>query len=201
MTSMSNLKDLSEFAQEAARLTGGRRAVGDYVRTEEEEPGLRSYIFQSTLRGYVGWFWSVTIYQPEGQEPTISEVVMMPGDEALVAPKWVPWSERLADYKALQAELEAQAAAEAEEAALLAADSAESEDDEDDEDEDEDSEESEIQLVDAPDEETIEHAEQELLATTEFDVEGDAEDDTDNAGKKPPRFFGWKRRGKNKKNG
>lgn len=193
---MSNLKDLSEFAQEAARLTGGRRAVGNYIRTDEEEPGLRSYIFESTLRGYVGWFWSVTIYQPEGQEPTISEVVMMPGEQALVAPKWVPWSERLADYKALQAELEAQAAAEAEEAALLAA-----EDESEESDDDAEEAEEELELVDVADEETIEHAEQALLATTEFDVEDEPEDDTDNAGKKPPRFFGWKRRGKNKKNG
>ena len=193
---MSNLKDLSEFAQEAARLTGGRRAVGEYIRTDEEEEGLRSYIFESTLRGYVGWFWSVTIYQPESQEPTISEVVMMPSESALVAPKWVPWSERLADYKALQAELEAQAAAEAEEAALLAAESA----DEDVNDEEE-SEEVELELVDVADEETIEHAEEELLATTEFDVEGESEDDADNAGKKPPRFFSWKSRRKNKKNG
>ena len=181
---MNKLKDLSEFAQEAARLTGGRRAVGDYIRTDEEEPGLRSYIFHSTLRGYVGWFWSVTIYQPLGEEPTISEVVMMPGEEALIAPKWIPWSERLADYKALQAELEAQTAAEAEEAALLTADV--EDDDEDD-----------LELVD---EETLEHATESLLATTEFDVEEETEDDTDNTGEKPPRFFGWKRRGKNKKN-
>jgi hypothetical protein len=192
---MSNLKDLSEFAGEAARLTGGRRAVGNYIRTDEEEPGLLSYIFESTLRGYVGWYWSVTIYQPEGQEPTISEVVMMPGESALIAPKWVPWSERLADYKALQLELEAQAAALAEEEAALAA---ELETDADDEDEDE---EDELELVDVPDEETIEHAEQELLATTEFDVEGDSEDEPNDAGKKPPRFFSWKSRRKNKKNG
>ncbi|MEY4451649.1 MAG: hypothetical protein RLZZ380_770 [Actinomycetota bacterium] len=191
---MSNFKDLSEFAQEAARLTGGRRAVGEYIRTDEEEEGLRSYIFESTLRGYVGWFWSVTIYQPAGQEPTISEVVMMPSEAALVAPKWVPWSERLADYKALQAELEAQAAAEAEEAALLAAES-------EDEEDDEETEEVELDLVDVADEETIEHAEEELLATTEFDVEGESQDDSDNTGKKPPRFFSWKSRRKNKKNG
>jgi hypothetical protein len=191
---MSNLKDLSEYAGEAARLTGGRRAVGNYIRTDEEEPGLRSYIFESTLRGYVGWYWSVTIFQPEGQEPTISEVVMMPGEGALVAPKWVPWSERLADYKALQAELEAQAAAEAAEAEALAENA-----DEDDEEESE--EEAELELVDAPEEETIEHAEEELLATTEFDVEDEPEDETDNAGKKPPRFFSWKSRRKNKKNG
>ena len=189
---MSNLKDLSEYAGEAARLTGGRRAVGNYIRTDEEEPGLRSYIFESTLRGYVGWFWSVTIYQPEGQEPTISEVVMMPGDGALIAPKWVPWSERLADYKALQAELEAQAAAEAAEAAEALGDEAVDE-------VDVDADEEELELVDAPEEETIEHAEEELLASTEFDVEDEPEEEANDTGRKPPRFFSWKNRRKNKK--
>lgn len=196
---MSNLKDLSEYAGEAARLTGGRRAVGNYLKTIEEEPGLRSYIFESTLRGYVGWYWSVTIYQPEGQEPTISEVVMMPGEGALVAPKWVPWSERLADYKALQAELEAQAAAEAAELAESEAEASLAESGESEEDAEDESG-VELELVDAPEEETIEHAEEELLATTEFDVEDDAEDEPDNTSSKPPRFFSWKNRRKNKKN-
>ena len=189
---MNKLKDLSEFAQEAARLTGGRRAVGDYLRTLEEEPELLSYVFASTLRGYVGWEWSVTIYQPLGEEPTISEVVMMPNSNALIAPNWVPWSERLADYKALQAELEAQAAAEAEEAAALLAHN-EFDDDADSDDE------LELELVDVPDEETIEKAEEVLLASTEFDVEDDSQNDSDDTGKKPPRFFGWKNRRKNKK--
>jgi len=185
------LLELSEFAQEAARLTGGRRAIGDYLRTIEEEPGLISYHFKSTLRGYVGWYWSVTIYQPEGVEPTISEVVMLPSEEALVAPKWIPWSERLADYKALQAELEAQAAAEAAELAEAEADT-EAEDATD-----EDVAEDEIELVDAPEEETISHAEEVLLATTEFEVEDETEDDTDDAGKRPPRFYQrWKNRRK-----
>lgn len=189
------MRDLTEFAQEAARLTGGRRAVGDHLRTVTEE-GLRSYLFASTMRGYVGWYWSVSIFQPEGSEPTISEVVMLPGDEALVAPNWVPWSERLADWKALQAELEAQAAAEAVEAAE--AEAAEAEAEEDDEESD-DSNEDELELVDAPEEESIEHAEEVLLATTEFDVEDDAEDDGDDAGIRPPRFYSrWKNRRKKK---
>lgn len=191
------MRDLTEFAQEAARLTGGRRAVGDHLRTVEEEPGLQSYLFTSTMRGYGGWYWSVSIFQPEGSEPTISEVVMLPGDDALVAPNWVPWSERLADWKALQAELEAQAAAEAAEAAEAEAQALENEIE--DEEEPEDETEVELELVDAPEEETIEHAEEVLLATTEFDVEDDAEDDGDDTGIRPPRFYTrWKNRRKKK---
>ncbi|MEO0313147.1 MAG: hypothetical protein RL140_377 [Actinomycetota bacterium] len=191
------MRDLTEFAQEAARLTGGRRAVGDHLRTVEEEPGLQSYLFTSTMRGYVGWYWSVSIFQPEGSEPTISEVVMLPGDDALVAPNWVPWSERLADWKALQAELEAQAAAEAAEAAEAEAEADDETSDEDDYSED--SSDDELELVDAPEEESIEHAEEVLLASTEFDVEDDAEDDGDDAGVRPPRFYTrWKNRRKKK---
>jgi hypothetical protein len=191
------LRDLTDFAQEAARLTGGRRAVGDHLRTVEEEPGLQSYLFAATLRGYVGWYWSVSIFQPEGSEPTISEVVMLPGDDALVAPNWVPWSERLADWKALQAELEAQAAAEAAEAAEAEAEA--TDDEAEDEEESEDATDDELELVDAPEEETIEHAEEALLATTEFDVEDDAEDDGDDTGIRPPRFYTrWKNRRKKK---
>jgi hypothetical protein len=52
------------------------------------------------------------------------------GEESLAAPAWVPWSERLADYQALQAELEKQAALDAEEESedLPVADSEQSED-------------------------------------------------------------------------
>jgi hypothetical protein len=119
---------------------------------------------------------------------------MLPGDDALVAPNWVPWSERLADWKALQAELEAQAAAEAAEAEAQAL-----ENEIEDEEEPEDETEVELELVDAPEEETIEHAEEVLLATTEFDVEDDAEDDGDDTGIRPPRFYTrWKNRRKKK---
>jgi hypothetical protein len=61
---------------------------------------------------------------------------MVPGEDSLVAPKWVPWSERLADYQALQLELERQAfidaanAIDEEEAAKAAAESDDVEDSE-----------------------------------------------------------------------
>jgi hypothetical protein len=43
---------------------------------------------------------------------------MVPGEDSLIAPNWVPWAERLADYQALQVELEKQAALDAEEASV-----------------------------------------------------------------------------------
>ena len=46
--------------------------------------------------GYVGWRWAITVVQAPGAEDvTVDEVVLLPGDGALLAPPWVPWQERL----------------------------------------------------------------------------------------------------------
>ncbi|WCM55197.1 DUF3027 domain-containing protein [Microbacterium sp. EF45047] len=76
-----------------------------------EADGAVSLRFQNRLPGYPGWFWTVTVAQVEGAEPTVLEVELLPGDGALLAPEWVPWAERLAEYRAHQAELAEQAAA------------------------------------------------------------------------------------------
>lgn len=115
MTKKLNEKHLAT-ARAAAVGQASEHAVGDLLG-HSSEGSLTTFVFASKLKGYVGWNWSVSVFQgPKGDEPTVSEVLLLPGDEALLAPNWVPWSERLADYKALQAELEAQAALEAEEA-------------------------------------------------------------------------------------
>lgn len=115
MTKKLNEKHL-ELARAAVVDQASEHAVGDLLGHSTED-SLTTFVFVSKLKGYVGWNWSVSIYQGSKTDaPTVSEVLLLPGEEALLAPGWVPWSERLADYKALQAELEAQAALEAEEA-------------------------------------------------------------------------------------
>jgi hypothetical protein len=114
---MPKTSDNKTFAYNAAVEAASRHAVGFFIDSIEEGEGVVTYLFEGKLKGYVGWRWSVSVFQGEGDvPPTISEVLLVPGPDSLVAPDWVPWSERLADYKALQAELEAQAALEAEEA-------------------------------------------------------------------------------------
>jgi hypothetical protein len=174
MTKNRKAADNTAFALEI--LKSENLSVGPFIEIIDEGDDTFSYLFKSELKGYVDWRWSVTIYQPEGVEPTLSEFVLLPGSESLVAPDWIPWSERLADYKALQLELERQAALDAEEGE-------EQEDEEDD---------VEIELVDVDDEET------ELLAT-ESDEGESAEDDSEDTGKRPPRSRGRNRRGNNKK--
>jgi hypothetical protein len=55
-----------------------------------------THTFASRLPGYVGWHWAVTVARVPGDEDvTVDEVVLLPGDSALLAPAWVPWHERL----------------------------------------------------------------------------------------------------------
>ena len=72
-----------------------------------EGDGVVSVQFDSLLPGYPGWKWTVSIATLEGEAPSVLETEMIPAEGALLAPDWVPWSDRLADYKAAQSELEA----------------------------------------------------------------------------------------------
>ena len=187
--------DNKTFAYNAAVEASTRNAVGFFLESIEEDEGVVTYLFEGKLKGYVGWRWSVSVFQADENSPaTISEVLLVPGPESLIAPDWVPWSERLADYKALQAELEAQAALDAEEA----------EDGEElDEDADEVEEELEEELdstlaLDAEEDSVISEPEEEgsALANVEEGVEPEAD-----AGKtrKLPRFLRRRNRGASKK--
>jgi len=82
-------------------------SIGALVGEQVESDGTVSVIFASAMRGYPGWNWTVSIAHVEGAEPTVLEAELMPAEGALLSPDWVPWSERLADYKAAQAATEA----------------------------------------------------------------------------------------------
>lgn len=73
-----------------------------------EDDGAVSLRFANTMPGYPNWFWTVSVAAVEGAEPTVLEAELLPGEGALLAPEWVPWAERLAEYQAAQAALAAE---------------------------------------------------------------------------------------------
>lgn len=206
------------LARKAAVEVAGSVAVGNFLEEVDEGKGLATYLFESRQKGYVGWRWSVTIFQQTAKStPTVSEVLMVPGPEAILAPAWVPWSERLADYKALQAELEAQAALDLEESAYDEDDEADLAEDESADSDEESSEpgsqtENSENLAGLPEvdeaqslEESTDSAEEldgsmpkqveeAELVVSDFEQSQDSQDDTDAAGKKPPRFLRRRKR-------
>ncbi len=77
--------------------------VGDPVDYVVEADGVVSLRFANRLAGYPGWLWTVSVAVVEDAEPTVLEVELLPAAGALLAPEWVPWAVRLAEYQAAQA--------------------------------------------------------------------------------------------------
>jgi hypothetical protein len=127
MPERSDHSQYEELARGALLEITPAETVGAFARQVDEGDGIVSVLFDSAQPGYPDWKWTVSVAHVEGQEPTVLEAELMPGDGAILAPDWVPWSDRLAEYKAAQ------------EALGLEADDDESDDDTDgDEDDDED---------------------------------------------------------------
>lgn len=70
--------------------------VGEHLGTVVEEDRLISHQFACTMLGYRGWRWTVTVARvPRGRTATVCEVELLPGEGSILAPEWLPWSERL----------------------------------------------------------------------------------------------------------
>ncbi|MFN2518219.1 MAG: DUF3027 domain-containing protein [Jatrophihabitantaceae bacterium] len=84
-----------ERARVAALEVGGP-SVGDHLAAVAGGGRIVTHAFSATLRGYAGWYWAVTLARaPRTKLATVDEVVLLPGAQALLAPAWVPWEERL----------------------------------------------------------------------------------------------------------
>ncbi len=70
--------------------------VGEHLGVVAESDRVVTHRFTSNAPGYRGWIWAVTVARaPRARSATIDEIAMLPGPDALVAPDWVPWSERV----------------------------------------------------------------------------------------------------------
>ena len=70
--------------------------VGKHLGAQGEGELVVTHLLACTRPGYTGWRWSVTLTRSaDSSEPTVNEIVLIPGAEAIVAPPWVPYKERL----------------------------------------------------------------------------------------------------------
>jgi hypothetical protein len=116
-----------EFARAALLEVTPASTIGEFVGDGVVGEDVTNYRFETMMSGYPGWIWSITVAHLAGQEPTVVESELLPSDGALLAPDWVPWSERMDDYRAAQA-----AAAAAGEAVEVDGDTDDDEDDDED---------------------------------------------------------------------
>ncbi|CAN5618202.1 DUF3027 domain-containing protein [soil metagenome] len=94
-TAAAVLTDAVDTAREAVKEFSGD-TVGEYLGMTYEDPTAATHRFLANLPGYQGWQWAVVMAAyPGAEHATISEVVLVPGPTALLAPQWVPWEERV----------------------------------------------------------------------------------------------------------
>ena len=75
---------------------GKREYVGEFYSIDSDEDRVATYLFEAKLPGYHGWRWGVTVAKiDDASKPTICDVVLLPGTQALLAPNWVPYSQRI----------------------------------------------------------------------------------------------------------
>lgn len=88
-------KDLARTA--AVEEARDAKLVGDFVSVEyADEDRIASYLFEAFIPGYKGWRWCATIAKvDDSSEPTICDVVVLPGPDSLLAPAWIPYRDRI----------------------------------------------------------------------------------------------------------
>ena len=70
--------------------------VGDFVQAIELDDCVTDFRFETNVRGYEGWQWSVTLYHDvELDRWTVNESSLVPTEDALRPPEWIPWKDRL----------------------------------------------------------------------------------------------------------
>ncbi|WP_152665453.1 DUF3027 domain-containing protein [Mycobacterium sp. UM_Kg1] len=85
-----------EQARSAVAEFSGADTVGEHLGVDYEDASAATHRFRALLPGYQGWQWAVVVAAvPGAVRPTISEVVLVPGPAALLAPEWVPWDQRV----------------------------------------------------------------------------------------------------------
>jgi hypothetical protein len=90
--------DAQEIARNAALADAEMPSqVGAFISVEfDDENRVASYLFDADIQGYKGWRWCITVAKVDtSANPTICDVVILPGPDSLLAPDWIEYKDRI----------------------------------------------------------------------------------------------------------
>lgn len=90
---------LSQQALDEIAPAGAVGEVHDALQIGEQVVAIR---YASNLDAYPDWLWTASLATVDPENPTVLELALLPTEPSLLAPAWVPWADRLADYLASQ---------------------------------------------------------------------------------------------------
>jgi len=86
----------TDVARAAVGVAADPATVGDHLCSVEDGERLASHHFGCLRPGYGGWYWSVSLSRaPDSDKITVNDVILLPGDHAIIAPEWKPYRERI----------------------------------------------------------------------------------------------------------
>ncbi|MGL5406644.1 MAG: DUF3027 domain-containing protein [Propionibacteriaceae bacterium] len=90
------LRDAVDIARAAAEEAASIFGVGEYLEVTAEASRVATHWFTCPHSGYVGWRWAVTVTRAaRAKTVTVDEVVLLPSSQALIAPAWIPYADRI----------------------------------------------------------------------------------------------------------
>ncbi|WP_347109970.1 DUF3027 domain-containing protein [Paenarthrobacter sp. S56] len=70
--------------------------VGSHLGAKSEGDRVVTHLFESRLAGYGGWQWyAVVTRNSRSKIVTVSELGLLPSEDSILAPEWVPWAKRV----------------------------------------------------------------------------------------------------------
>lgn len=92
----SVLADAVDQARRALEPIASEEEIGKHLGVKAEGERLLTHAFECLKDGYRGWKWVTTLARvPRGRTPTVCEIDLLPGKDALLAPDWIPWADRV----------------------------------------------------------------------------------------------------------
>ncbi|HSN35626.1 MAG TPA: DUF3027 domain-containing protein, partial [Arthrobacter sp.] len=70
--------------------------IGRHLAAKSEGDRLVTHLFESKLAGYGGWQWyAVLTRNSRSKVVTVDELGLLPSEDSILAPDWIPWAERV----------------------------------------------------------------------------------------------------------
>ncbi|WP_344363551.1 DUF3027 domain-containing protein [Arthrobacter humicola] len=103
-----------DVARAAVESIAPAEQIGEHLGARSEGDRLVTHLFESRLPGYLGWQWyAVLTRNSRSKVVTVDELGLLPSEDSILAPAWVPWAERVRPEDAQTDETEEAAGAQA----------------------------------------------------------------------------------------
>lgn len=85
-----------DVARNAVETIAKPGEIGPHIAARSEGERVVTHLFESRLAGYGGWQWyAVVTRNSRSKIVTVSELGLLPSEDSILAPEWVPWAKRV----------------------------------------------------------------------------------------------------------